>query len=440
MELIRRWASESWTDHNVHDPGITILEACSYAMTELGLRLQLDVGRSAAQRRIERGRRPRARASRPARGPGESPGSAQRAARPSARQRRADLSARGQRSAVLRARGRQSAADLHARHAADPAGRALRSAGRARRPRTEQQHLFVARSRRAGRTTTSISRCRSGTSPEAAPFRQGAAVNTVAMVLDGGEVWRALPEAQSYFGRLDVGYTGPPGRTTSSPGCCSRSRRCCRSPVAVLPGILGAARTAVESTAPSAPVVRFADAGAPRRCRGQSAADLSRGLAQSRRAGGANRRGARPGNRGARAHRGHRRHRRGAAPGRHFRRPGPDALAARALRVAVEPARARSPIPTASTTARCCATAFWRRTPLAAAHPSVLFLSDVLRLIMRRRSATRVGRRDPGESGRPRHRRRDRPRADAISSTTGRLRPTPKTACTWSKSSGIGRA
>ena len=44
MESIRRWASQSWTDHNVHDPGITILEACSYAMTELGLRLQLDVG------------------------------------------------------------------------------------------------------------------------------------------------------------------------------------------------------------------------------------------------------------------------------------------------------------------------------------------------------------------------------------------------------------
>ncbi|MES1254889.1 MAG: diguanylate cyclase, partial [Acidobacteriota bacterium] len=43
MELIRKWASESWTDHNVHDPGITILEACSYAMTELGLRLQLNV-------------------------------------------------------------------------------------------------------------------------------------------------------------------------------------------------------------------------------------------------------------------------------------------------------------------------------------------------------------------------------------------------------------
>lgn len=43
MELIRQLAKDSWTDHNVHDPGITLLEAFSYAMTELGFRLQLDM-------------------------------------------------------------------------------------------------------------------------------------------------------------------------------------------------------------------------------------------------------------------------------------------------------------------------------------------------------------------------------------------------------------
>ena len=46
---------------------------------------------------------------------------------------------------------------------------------------------------------------------EAAPFRDSATVNAVAMVLDGGHAWRALPEPQSYFGRLDMGYTGPAG-------------------------------------------------------------------------------------------------------------------------------------------------------------------------------------------------------------------------------------
>ncbi len=43
MELIRQLASETWTDHNLHDPGITLLEAFCYAMTELGFRIQLDM-------------------------------------------------------------------------------------------------------------------------------------------------------------------------------------------------------------------------------------------------------------------------------------------------------------------------------------------------------------------------------------------------------------
>ena len=78
MELIRKWAGESWTDHNVHDPGITILEAASYAMTELGLRLQLDVGDLLRSGESQQNRRPRARASRAASRTGESPGSAER--------------------------------------------------------------------------------------------------------------------------------------------------------------------------------------------------------------------------------------------------------------------------------------------------------------------------------------------------------------------------
>ncbi len=43
LERIRALAGLTWTDHNVHDPGITLLEAFCYAMTELGFRLQLDM-------------------------------------------------------------------------------------------------------------------------------------------------------------------------------------------------------------------------------------------------------------------------------------------------------------------------------------------------------------------------------------------------------------
>jgi hypothetical protein len=43
MEHIRLLASATWTDHNAHDPGITLLEAFCYAMTELGFRIQQEM-------------------------------------------------------------------------------------------------------------------------------------------------------------------------------------------------------------------------------------------------------------------------------------------------------------------------------------------------------------------------------------------------------------
>ncbi len=43
MDYIREWAGDTWTDHNVHDPGITTLELLSYALTELGFKGQLDI-------------------------------------------------------------------------------------------------------------------------------------------------------------------------------------------------------------------------------------------------------------------------------------------------------------------------------------------------------------------------------------------------------------
>ena len=38
IKYIQKVAGDSWTDHNAHDPGITILEALCYAITELGYR------------------------------------------------------------------------------------------------------------------------------------------------------------------------------------------------------------------------------------------------------------------------------------------------------------------------------------------------------------------------------------------------------------------
>lgn len=43
LGVIQHIAKDTWTDHNLHDPGITVMEAAAYAITELGLRVNLDV-------------------------------------------------------------------------------------------------------------------------------------------------------------------------------------------------------------------------------------------------------------------------------------------------------------------------------------------------------------------------------------------------------------
>ena len=43
LEHVRQLARRLWTDHNIHDPGITILELASYALTDLAYRASLPV-------------------------------------------------------------------------------------------------------------------------------------------------------------------------------------------------------------------------------------------------------------------------------------------------------------------------------------------------------------------------------------------------------------
>ncbi|WP_373396442.1 hypothetical protein V8V91_17205 [Algoriphagus halophilus] len=43
LEYIESLSSDIWTDYNTHDPGITILEALCYAITELGYRVNFDI-------------------------------------------------------------------------------------------------------------------------------------------------------------------------------------------------------------------------------------------------------------------------------------------------------------------------------------------------------------------------------------------------------------
>ena len=43
LEYIEKLGSKLWTDYNIHDPGITLLEALSYALTDLGFRTSFDI-------------------------------------------------------------------------------------------------------------------------------------------------------------------------------------------------------------------------------------------------------------------------------------------------------------------------------------------------------------------------------------------------------------
>ncbi|HEX9108034.1 MAG TPA: hypothetical protein VF832_12415, partial [Longimicrobiales bacterium] len=43
LESLRRLAGDLWTDHNLHDPGVTTLELLAYALTELAYRASYSI-------------------------------------------------------------------------------------------------------------------------------------------------------------------------------------------------------------------------------------------------------------------------------------------------------------------------------------------------------------------------------------------------------------
>ena len=40
---VQQAGHQQWTDYNIHDPGITILEALCYAITDVGYRIEWDI-------------------------------------------------------------------------------------------------------------------------------------------------------------------------------------------------------------------------------------------------------------------------------------------------------------------------------------------------------------------------------------------------------------
>ena len=53
LDYIEQLSSAIWTDYNIHDPGITILELLCYAITDLGYRTSLDIKDLIAEKNSE---------------------------------------------------------------------------------------------------------------------------------------------------------------------------------------------------------------------------------------------------------------------------------------------------------------------------------------------------------------------------------------------------
>ncbi|MFD0320810.1 hypothetical protein [Lysobacter gummosus] len=260
MQWIRLWAKDSWTDHNAHDPGITLLEAASYAMTELGLKLQLDIadllrsGETHAEAEFE-----------PAHqvlpvGP---------------------VNGQDLRAMLL---DHPLISDAQIFHPAD--NEIAFYEVDADPPLTYVAPLLApVRSRTAGlyEVLVELSKLELNSNTyklpvvaagdtwdteialpywddaEAAPFRQPVVLNSIAMIPDAGEFWRALPENLSFFGRIQVNYTdlsGTPGSVQA--WVLLRMVEQIAQPGLVVPAILVAARTAIESSLPGSPLSQFA--------------------------------------------------------------------------------------------------------------------------------------------------------------------------------------
>lgn len=258
MALIRQWAEETWTDHNVHDPGITLLETFSYAMTELGLRLQLDVadllrsGEAHAAADLEPAHRVLP----------QGPVTAVDLRRllldhPLVSDAQISLPADGEIPFYENAGG-------------DPPLTYAPETPRVR-PGGLYEVVVEFRERELNSNTYSLQVASGGHNydvdlalphwdeDEAAPFRLGAVINTITMLADGAEVWRPLPEPQSYFGEISVDYSDASGAAgTVVLWVLLSITTVLVQPAVVAPGILAEVRTALESSA-AGHLARFAE-------------------------------------------------------------------------------------------------------------------------------------------------------------------------------------
>ncbi|MDQ2088737.1 hypothetical protein [Marimonas arenosa] len=252
MERVRTLAAGTWTDHNHHDPGITVMEAFCYAMTELGLKLDLDMADLLAS-----GASRAAAALLPA-----------SAVLPNAPVTTEDLRRQLLDNYLLRdARIDTGVSDSLAYYAlpgqVPPFGYAPPALGSGERITPSglydvmlsfrnpvlNSNTYAFQVQVAGNPIGFEIALPNWDEPEAEPFLAGSAVLNAVAMLDPASPWRKLEDSVSYYGRAKVAFTRPTGPGAIETWAVLRLTSGPELQALALPPILAAARTVVESLA-----------------------------------------------------------------------------------------------------------------------------------------------------------------------------------------------
>lgn len=258
LELIGTLAAKTWTDHNIHDPGITFAEAFIYALTDVAFRTLLPMrdllrsGEKFAPQALEPAHR----------------------VLPCAPVTTADL-----RNILLDHHLIQDVAvstvhsDAVAFYRDDnllPPLTYSSSGGERVLLQGLYEVLIEFQNPEQNSNTYGLTVDHNGNTysldialphwdeAESSVFHEEVTIDTVTLLDEGDGIWRQLEETNTYFAQVQIDFTGPAGAGVQEAWLVLRITDVLTNPAALTPHILLAANTAIESTAPDSLIVSYA--------------------------------------------------------------------------------------------------------------------------------------------------------------------------------------
>lgn len=257
LQLIQALSGEIWTDHNAHDPGITLLEAFSYAMTELGFRIQLDIpdllqsGAHHASPDLVPAHRVLSCAP-------VTPDDLRAALLDNPLLRDARITTHINTEVTFFEEAASDPPFTFTPNATPANPRGLYAAVLEFAERELNSNTYTVTVTAASSTYTLDIALPHWDEDEARPFQNGPVINSVTMHTDAGIHWRPLEESQSYFGTIEVNYTATDGPGNVVLWMLLRITDILPQPILVIPDILSAAVATVETTGAGSVIDGFA--------------------------------------------------------------------------------------------------------------------------------------------------------------------------------------